>query len=125
MIRYKLLIIDDDQAVLDFMSRKLGARYELVTTRSPGDAAALAREHRPDVIVCDVDMPAVDGGDISAALYADDETRDIPLLFLTALVSPEDLKQRQGQVGGRPAVSKSAPLDELVAGIDALAKTRP
>ena len=124
MKRARVLVVDDDKAVLEFMRRKLGVRYELVLTGAPSDVAALVREHRPDAIVCDVEMPGLDGGDISAALYADDDTRDIPLLFLTALVSAEDLRERQGQIGGRPAVSKSAPVEELVEAIEALLRKR-
>ena len=61
-----------------------------------------------------------DGGDLSSALFADAELRDIPVLFLTALASPQDLKRLAGQLGGRPAVSKSEPVDQLVARIEAL-----
>jgi len=59
-------------------------------------------------------------GDISAAIYGDDELYDIPVLFLTALVSPDDLKIQQGQLGGRPAISKHAPVGELIARIESL-----
>lgn len=120
MKRPKILLVDDDKAVLDFMARKLGIRYELVTTRVPAEAASLAREHKPDLIVCDVEMPGVDGGDLSAALYADDETRGIPLLFLTALASPEDIRAQGGQLAGRPAVSKAAPTEELLRAVQAI-----
>ena len=80
----------------------------------------LARTHGPQLILCDVDMPEMDGGDLSSALFADAELRDIPVLFLTALASPQDLKRLAGQLGGRPAVSKSEPVDQLVARIEAL-----
>jgi CheY-like chemotaxis protein len=59
-------------------------------------------------------MPGFDGGDVSAALYRDDDTRHIPVLFLSALVASH------AQVGGRHVVSKSAPVAELIARIDAL-----
>jgi CheY-like chemotaxis protein len=110
----KLLVVDDDEAVLDYLQAKLGARYELVATSAPEDAVALARRERPDLILCDIDMPEVDGGDLSAALFADNEIRDIPVLFLSQLVSAP------GQVGGRHAVSKTAPIQELIARIEAL-----
>ena len=124
MKRAKVLVVDNDQAVLDFMRAKLGKQYDIVATRDPAAVAGLLRDARPDLIVCDVDMPGLDGGDISAALYADDETREIPLLFLTELVSSEDLKVRKGQIGGRPAVSKAAPVAELHAAIEALLRSR-
>jgi CheY-like chemotaxis protein len=120
MSRKKILVVDDDDAVLDYLRAKLGARFEIVATSAPGSVLALARERRPDLIVCDVDMPERDGGDVSRTLFDDDEVRGIPVLFLTALVSPEDIGRLSGQLGGRPAVSKKAPLAELIARIEQL-----
>ena len=118
----KILVVDDDEAVLDYLQAKLGGRYDLVTTNAPENVLALARRHHPALILCDVDMPGMDGGDVSAALYADDDTRDIPVLFLTGLASTGDLKRQQDQLGGRPAISKSAPVEELLARIESLIK---
>jgi putative two-component system response regulator len=119
---FKILVVDDDEAVLDYLQAKLGARYDLVATNAPENVMNLARREKPDLILCDVDMPEMDGGDVSKALYADGELEAIPLLFLTALASPEDLKRLSGQLGGRPAISKKAPLDQLVARIQQLLK---
>lgn len=116
MTRRKILVVDDDEAVLDYLRAKIGARYEVTATSDAHDVVGLARRQVPDLILCDIDMPGLDGGDVSAALFADDETRDIPVLFLTALVSAPE------QLGGRHAIPKSAPLDELLARIEALIK---
>ena len=120
MARRKILLVDDDEAVLDFLQAKLGARYDLVSTNAPENVLTLARSQQPQLILCDVDMPEMDGGDLSKELFADEELRDIPLLFLTALASPNDLKHLSGQLGGRPAISKSEPVDKLVARIESL-----
>ena len=114
--KHRLLVVDDNEAVLHYLQVKLGPRYDIVTSNSSGQVLALARAQRPDAIVCDLDMPGMDGGDVSAALFADDATRDIPVLFLSALVNAEQ------QLGGRHAISKSAPLSELVAKIESLLK---
>jgi len=114
--RYKLLVVDDDEAMIDYLHAKLGERYDIVSTNAPENVLALARKAQPSLILCDVDMPGMDGGDVSAALFADDETRDIPVLFLSALVSAEQ------QVGERLAVAKSAPVAELMARIESLLK---
>jgi len=119
-VRKKILLVDDDEAVLDYMQAKLGPHYDLVTTNAPDNVERLARKEKPDLIVCDVDMPEMDGGDVSAALYASEETRGIPVLFLTGLASPQDLKHARDQIGGRPAISKNAPANELLARIASL-----
>src|SRR5206468_3726275 len=86
-------------------AHKLASRYEVFTTSAPETVLAVARREKPQLILCDVDMPDVDGGDISSALFADDELRGIPVLFLTGLVGPAELKRLAGQLGGRAAVS--------------------
>ena len=120
MTKRKILLVDDDEAVLDFLSAKLGSRYDLVSTNAPENVIELARQHAPDLILCDVDMPEMDGGDLSSVLFADEELRDIPVLFLTALVDAEELKRIGGQLGGRPAVAKNEPPEAIVARIEAL-----
>lgn len=118
--RHKLLIVDDDEAVLRYLRAKLGARYDIVSTNVPEKVLGLARKERPSLILCDVDMPGMDGGDVSKELYADAEVRDIPVLFLTALMTASDLKNTDDQIGGRPAISKQAPPEELVKRIESL-----
>jgi len=120
MKKPKILLVDDDDAVLEYFEAKLGQRYELVATNAAEQVLALARQHAPQVIVCDIDMPKMDGGELSSALFADEELRDIPVLFLTALATPAQLERLSGQLGGRPAVSKSEPVARLVARIEAL-----
>jgi CheY-like chemotaxis protein len=117
--RRKLLLVDDDEAVIEYMNVKLGQEFELLATGSPEQALSLARDERPDLVLCDIDLPGMDGGDISAALFAHAETRDIPLLFLTALVSPQDLAAKGNQLAGRGAISKQSPIGDIVARIRA------
>lgn len=115
-MRPKILVVDDDEAVLDYLRAKLGTRYELLAVSEAERVVQLARDSHPNLILCDIDMPGMDGGDVSAALFADDATRDIPVLFLSALLSSEQ------QVGGRHAIPKSAPITELIARIEGLLK---
>jgi len=117
--RKKLLLIDDDEAALEYLSVKLGGEFDLLSTGSPEQALGLAREGKPDLVLCDIDLPGMDGGDISATLFAHPETRHIPLLFLTALVSPADLKARGNQLAGRAAISKQASIEQILARIRA------
>lgn len=118
--RIKLLLVDDDEAVIEFLNVKLGPEFELMATGSPEKAVALARDGRPDLVLCDIDIPGMDGGDVSAALFAHPETRDIPLVFLTALVTPEDLAAKGNQLAGRAAISKQSPIEEIIARIRAV-----
>ena len=112
--RKKILVIYDDAAIVEFLRAKL-ADHDVVATESARDAVALAREHRPDLIVCDINMPEVDGADISAQLFDDASLRAIPFVYLTGIASPRDLAARSGHLGGRPAISKHLPPEKLLA----------
>lgn len=117
--RRKLLLVDDDEAVLEYLGVKLGGEFEILSTGLPERVLPMAREQRPDLVLCDIDLPGMDGGDISAALFADSETHAIPLVFLTALVSPQDLAAKGHQLAGRAAISKQSPIGEIAARIRA------
>ena len=121
--KHKLLIVDDDEAVIDFLHAKLGERYDIVSTNAPENVLPLARKEKPSLILCDVDMPGMDGGDVSKALYGDTELREIPVLFVTGLVSPSDMKNVGHQIGGPPAISKQAPPAELLKRIESLTRS--
>jgi CheY-like chemotaxis protein len=110
----KLLLVDDDEAVFEFLSLKLGRELAIVYCASAGEALERLAQSRPDLILCDVDLPGLDGGDLSAALFADGSARDIPFLFLTALLTPTDLAARDNQLAGRAAISKQAPVEEIL-----------
>jgi CheY-like chemotaxis protein len=111
--RYKLLVVDDDEAMIDYLHAKLGDRFDIVSTNAPENVLNLARTERPNLILCDINMPEMDGGDVSKALHAHPEVRTVPVLFLTALISPNELKNTGNLIGGRPAISKQAAIPEL------------
>jgi len=79
-----VLVIDDDPAVRTLMSRFLGREGFRVLEAPDGEAGLrIAREARPDVITLDVIMPGMDGWSVLAALKADAEVGDIPVLMVT------------------------------------------
>jgi|SRR5688572_17411813 CheY-like chemotaxis protein len=120
--RAKILIVDDSELSLEIMQTKLSERYDIVATNRPENALKLARETEPDLILCDFDMPEMDGSDVSEALSADEELRHTPLLFLTAIATTGDLNRMQKQIGGRPAISKDSPIQRIIDKIEALLK---
>ena len=122
MERAKILIVDDDELALEIVTAKLSQRYDIVSTQDPGNVLRLARQTEPDLIICDFDMPEMDGGEVSAALLADEELKYIPLLFFTGLATSGDLNRMRQQLGGRRAVAKDAPLAQLIARIEELLK---
>lgn len=87
-----ILIVDDvaeNLRVLSGMLEPLG--YDLRVGRNGQEAIDRTRSDSPDLVLLDVNMPDLDGFEVCSRLKADDETRDIPIIFLTARVEPDDL----------------------------------
>ena len=116
--RKVIMLIDDDPAVLELLRRKLIAYFDVVTTSDARNAVAMGRKQRPDLIVCDLDMPGMNGGQVAAALKQDSALGATPVLYLTSMLSPQEVKGLGGIVGGHRSISKRAPIPELVATIN-------
>ena len=86
--RKKIMVVDGDDAVTEYLYIKLGARYQIVSTNTPENVLRLARSEGPAVIVCDIDMPGMSGPEASEKLDSDADTRDIPVIYLTARIDP-------------------------------------
>lgn len=79
-----VLIIDDDPLIVDFLTEVLEDEGYRVLTSVDGAALRMARETRPDVILLDVMMPAMDGLEVSRRLREDPTTRNIPIVVMSA-----------------------------------------
>ena len=118
--RMKIVVIDDDSAVLALLAMRLRSIYYVVSTSDAHNAAALVRSELPDAVVCDIDMPGVSGAEISAALLADPFTARIPLVYLTNLATADEMMDLGEQISGRPCVAKNAPIQKLRETLDRL-----
>ena len=87
----RILVVDDVEVNVRLLEAKLSAEYYNVLTAYDGHAALrIAQEERPDVILLDVMMPRLDGFEVCRQLKADERTRDIPVVMVTALSEPSD-----------------------------------
>ena len=88
----KLLIAEDDEFSRDMLARRLERQgFEVITAPDGRDALQAARQHRPDLILMDLDMPVMDGRLAMTALRNDPRTFKIPIIVLTAHATPEDV----------------------------------
>jgi two-component system, cell cycle response regulator DivK len=86
-----VLIVEDNELNMKLFHDLLDAHgYRTVQTRSGLDALALARQHRPDVILMDIQLPEVSGLEVTRWLKDDDELRDIPVIAVTAFAMKGD-----------------------------------
>jgi len=91
MKAFKILMVDDTTANLQVLRGTLeGCGYKLFTAKNGPSALAIAARARPDLILLDILMPAMDGYEVCRRLKADGATRPIPVIFLTALDDAAD-----------------------------------
>lgn len=89
-----VLAADDDPVIRRLLEVNLELEgYEVVLAEDGADAVAKATEHRPDVILLDVMMPNMDGWDACRALKADDDLKDVPVVFLSARARDADVTE--------------------------------
>ncbi|MGE5352647.1 MAG: response regulator transcription factor [Acidobacteriota bacterium] len=90
----KILVIEDHSPVRENLKQLLRkAGYEAVTAENGSKGVDLAMELKPDLILCDIMMPGMDGYDVLKELSCCKETSSIPFLFLTAKAEMADLRQ--------------------------------
>ncbi len=85
-----VLITDDSPANIEVLCQVLDGEYDVLFATNGPDALAIAFDQSPDLILLDVVMPDMDGYEVCAALKADIRTRDIPVVFVTAMDNDDD-----------------------------------
>ena len=87
---YTILVIDDDPNAQDMMKKFLEKqKYDIIQATNGEEGLQLAAKHRPDLITLDVMMPEMDGWEVLAALQANDDTKNIPVIMLTMANEPD------------------------------------
>ncbi len=117
---YSILIIDDEIKIL------LGLRallerggYKVLTSDNSPEGIIIARQNLPDLIICDIMLPVLDGFKIKNIMYANPLTRDTPFVFLSARASPAD-KLQGFDLGADDYIVKPFDPKELLVRINSL-----
>ena len=95
MEKKKILIVDDDIINQNMLKTTLASAGYSVTVVSNGEEAIIkANENSPHIIMLDIMMPEIDGGEVANILRSDEKTKNIPIIFLSSLISEEEEKVR-------------------------------
>jgi DNA-binding response OmpR family regulator len=117
----KILVVDDEKDVLFMLEKRLTAEgYSVITTTNGTNAIALAKSQHPDIIILDVVMPGMDGGEVAAKLREHSLTRSIPVIFLTALLTKTEEYQGNHTISSNITFAKPFDTEELLAQIKGL-----
>ncbi|HVE12968.1 MAG TPA: response regulator [Elusimicrobiota bacterium] len=112
----KVLIVDDGAELREVISSGLEiAGFEPLTAEDGLQGLQAARKHKPDLILLDINMPGMDGGEVGQALKSDPATAGIPVIYITALAG-DGTSKKEGvrEIGGRLFISKPFRLETII-----------
>ena len=120
MAKGKILVVDDEIYIVHILDFSLGMEgYEVLTALDGEQALEKARAEHPDLIVLDIMMPKLDGYETCKILKAEPETKDIPVILLSA--KGRNVDQKIGfEVGADDYITKPFSPRKLVERINAI-----
>ncbi|MGB8294639.1 MAG: ATP-binding protein [Polyangia bacterium] len=109
----RVLVIEDNVDAADSLREALMlAQHEVVVAYRGPDGLAKAREFKPDVVLCDIGLPEMDGYQVARAIRADDQLRNVQLIALTGYALPQDLAKAR-EAGFDQHLAKPPSLEKL------------
>lgn len=125
MEKKRILVVDDEVIVTRTLKLYLEGtgEYDVRTENAGSQAVAAAREFKPHLILLDLVMPDTDGATVAASVKEDADLRDTPIVFLTALVSRQEVGAQGRDIGGHPFLAKPVDPDKVVGAIEKHAKS--
>jgi CheY-like chemotaxis protein len=114
--RKRILVIDDEPSITRLLKLNLEQTNEyLVRSENAATAAlAAAEEFQPDLILLDVMMPGMDGGELASRFAANPRLKTVPIVFLTAAVTKQEVQLHGGRIGGLPFLAKPVNLADVL-----------
>jgi CheY-like chemotaxis protein len=113
----RILIIDDEEGVSRLLKWNLEETelYEAEVVNLPLKALAVAETFQPDLILMDVVMPKIHGGELAQEFYEHPDLKKVPIVFLTAVVEKPEVVKSKGWIGGKHYLSKPTALADVLA----------
>jgi len=116
-MKKKILAIDDEEGFTTLIKTTLEERgqYDVRTENDASLAISAIREFKPDLILLDIMMPGdIDGSEIARRIGDDEKIKNIPVIFLTAIATGEEVATGSGFIGGHPFIAKPVNIKKLL-----------
>jgi CheY-like chemotaxis protein len=114
----EILIVDDDRTTLKMLEKLLiRSGYSVIPLSLGKEAIRIAKERSPDVVILDIMMPDMDGGEVANILKSEPATKNIPIIFLSSLIKKNEEKSSSRQ-DGICLISKPFEREELIRQIE-------
>jgi len=120
--RRKILLIDDEEDFCFFIKLNLEktGKFEVLTSTHGSTGLTIASQELPDLILLDIIMPDMNGGQVARLLLDNPQTKDIPILFISAIATKSGVQSQDGIIGGSRFIAKPVTPDELMAKLDSV-----
>ena len=114
-IKKRILVVDDNAGDTQLLKRFLEETNEFVVWEENDPKAALSKAEKfePHLILLDVLMPEMDGGELAASFKANPKLKSVPIVFLTSKLTKEEVANCAGRIGGYPFLAKPIVLPEV------------
>ena len=120
MAKKTILVVDDEKDLLDLIEYNLKKEgFAVLKAENGEEGIAIAKEHKPDLVLMDIMMPKMDGMEAVENMRADDELKSIPIIFLTAR-SDEKTEVEGLDKGGDDYITKPISTTKLISRIKAV-----
>ena len=124
MTKETILIVDDEEDIVELIQYNLKAEgYSILTAEAGEQAIKIAKQSRPDLMVLDLMLPGMDGFEVTRYLRSNEETRDMPIVILTAKGEESDIITGL-ELGANDYISKPFSPKVLIARIRAILRRR-
>ena len=120
MAKTRVLLVDDEKSFTNLLKLNLEetGNYDVRVENWAEDALNAAKQFRPDIILLDIVMPRLPGGNVAAMIKETPELRDTPIVFLTAAVRRHQVEENDGIICDFPCIAKPATVDMVVETIE-------
>jgi len=120
MGKKRILLVDDDKSFTTLLKLNLEetGNYEVRVENWAEDAVAAVRAFKPDLVLLDIIMPRMPGGNVAATIQEDPELKSTPIVFLTAAVRQHQVEDHEGIICDLPCLAKPAPIEIIVETIE-------
>lgn len=119
-----ILLVEDHQEIWDFLSRRLKRRgYDVVVAQDGQEGIDKARSEHPDLLLLDMNLPVMDGWTVAKTLKAEEGTKEIPIIALTAHAMAGDREKALG-AGCDDYHAKPIDFSQLINQIEAVLAAR-
>lgn len=120
----RILIIEDDKEIIETLTELLTLEgYDVLSASSGREGIKFALKHHPDLIICDIMMPELDGYEVIKTLHQNKATFSIPFLFLTAKTAKSDLRLGM-ELGADDYITKPYDDNDILNAIEARLKKK-